>query len=406
MRQPRRYWTVFLVAALAVACGGGDENAPPDPGTVRKEIIVRPGGSVISVKYYKWEKLRSASWDEFTPEAPWPRFSKVETIVTTVAQSVSQSAGPTEAVAAALVDTSVVAVFAGGTGSDNGFATREAVLYDPADESSTALQMVEARAGQTMTRLPGGRILIAGGYADDGLPLASAEIFTLAGHALAATGAMALGRGNHAASSLADGRVLVTGGLVLAGAGPATTTTTTTEIFDPAAGTFSSGPALGAVRFNHSQVTLNDGRVLVLGGSGLRSAEVYSPGTGQFTPVGDMAEKHGLGHVAVKLANGKVLVTGGDSTINIQPTATAELFDPATNQFTTVGQMTSPRMQHFAVLDDDGTVLIGGGRGADGSDLATVESYDPATNTFTPVADLPGPTSDQPAAFVTAPIPE
>jgi hypothetical protein len=116
-----------------------------------------------------------------------------------------------------------------------------------------------------------------------------------------------------------------------------------------------------------------------------------------------MAEVHGLGHQVVKLANGKVLVLGGDAG-TIQPTAAAELFDTATDQFTSVGPMTAARMQHFAVLIDDGRVMIGGGRGEDGSDLATAEFFDPATNGFTPSDDLPGATSDSPAAFVTAPV--
>jgi hypothetical protein len=397
-----------LAAALVWGCEGGGGDKPPSvPGTVRKAIIVRPGGSVVSVKYYQWSVgLHGVgSWGEFTPAEPWPRFSKVETIVTTVANAVLRTGGVTENSSAAVADSIVVALFAGGSGSDHGTATTEAVLYDPATQSGTALEMGVARSSQTMTRLPGGRVLVAGGYAADvaGTPLASAEIFTLASQAFVPTGSMAVGRGSHAASALADGRVLVTGGLVLAGSGPATDFTSMTEIFDPAAGTFSDGPPLATGRAGHSQMTLDDGRVLVLGGNGLRSAEVYTPATNQFTPVEDMAERHGFGHVAVKLADGKVLVTGGDSTINIQPTATVELFDPATNQFTTVGQMTTARMQHFAVLQDDGTVLIGGGRGSDGSDLDTVEIFDPAANTFTPAANLPGPSSDQPGAFVTAP---
>jgi hypothetical protein len=96
-------------------------------------------------------------------------------------------------------------------------------------------------------------------------------------------------------------------------------------------------------------------------------------------------------------------MTGGDATVNIQPTAVVELFDPATDEFTIVGEMTTPRMQHFAVLYADGTVLIGGGRGPGGFNLETVEIYDPVANTFTPETSMPGETSDQPAAYVTGP---
>jgi hypothetical protein len=84
---------------------------------------------------------------------------------------------------------------------------------------------------------------------------------------------MATARGSHAAATLADGRVLVIGGLVPDNGGPATIDDATTEIYDPASGTFSPGPDLTVARYNHSAVTLNDGRVLVIGGQHLRSAE-------------------------------------------------------------------------------------------------------------------------------------
>jgi hypothetical protein len=116
-----------------------------------------------------------------------------------------------------------------------------------------------------------------------------------------------------------------------------------------------------------------------------------------------LAAVHGNGHTAVKLENGKVLVVGGDAAV-IQPTAVAELFDPATNSFTAVQSMATARMLHFAVLLEDGRVLVGGGRGPDGADLASMEAFDPATNTFSPETDLPGPTSESGAVLVTGEV--
>jgi hypothetical protein len=113
-----------------------------------------------------------------------------------------------------------------------------------------------------------------------------------------------------------------------------------------------------------------------------------------------MEVAHGGGHRAVKLPDGRVLVLGGDAGA-IQPTAAAEIFDPATDEFTRIQDMTTTRMLHFAVLmEDDGTVLIGGGQDASGEVLASTEIYDPVTGDFTPAADMPLPGSEQSAAYV------
>lgn len=158
---------------------------------------------------------------------------------------------------------------------------------------------------------------------------------------------------------------------------------------------------MAVARFNHSAITLNDGRVLVLGGNGLRSAEAYDPTSGTFSPVGDMAVAHGLGHRAVKLLDGKVLVVGGDSTTHIQPSDVAEVFDPATDQFTRIANMTTTRMLHFAVLfETSGKVVIGGGQDASGDILKSTELYDPGTNTFTATEDMPAAGSEQAGVFV------
>jgi hypothetical protein len=140
--------------------------------------------------------------------------------------------------------------------------------------------------------------------------------------------------------------------------------------------------------------------VLVLGGNGRNSAEVYDPVANEFTAVGNMEVNHGLGHQAVKLLDGRVLVVGGDGG-TIQPTAVVEVFDPDTDQFTRTGDMTSTRMLHFAVLDEaTGQVLVGGGQDASGELLASTEIYDPTEGTFTAFLDLSVESSEQAGVFI------
>ena len=126
----------------------------------------------------------------------------------------------------------------------------------------------------TQRMLLDGRVVIVGGDTSDLArddawfgPLASAEIWDPATGRFTATGSMARIRHLHTATLLPDGRVLIIGG---AGARSATFVDTgiaRTEIWDPTTGSFDDSTSLAAGRVNASTVLLPDGRVLVLGGS-------------------------------------------------------------------------------------------------------------------------------------------
>ena len=77
-------------------------------------------------------------------------------------------------------------------------------------------------------------------------------------------------------------------------------------------------------------------------------------------PAGAVMEVERAAHTATRLADGRVLVTGGIRR-GEAALASAEIYDPRTSDFSATGEMTSPRVGHTATLLRDGRVLIAGG---------------------------------------------
>ena len=270
--------------------------------------------------------------------------------------------------------------------------TAAAEIYDPATGTFTPTGSMKTRRDyHSLTRLADGRVLVAGGTNDDG-DLASAEIFDPATGTFAPTGSLSTERAGHSATLLADGRVLAAGGSNRYGA------PRTAELYDSASGRFErAGAAAGGHDFAVAQP---DGRVLVLGGTPpeiwapVAPVEAPKPGhvPGPGFSVAEPPVADRQGHTATLLADGRVLVAGGmtqDLSDGNPPDVlrSAEVFDPASGRFSQVGDMTAPRRDHAAALLADGLVLVVGG------DISTNpwgeerpltgEVFDPASGRFT-----------------------
>src|SRR5207247_1157562 len=90
---------------------------------------------------------------------------------------------------------------------------------------------------------------------------------------------------------------------------------------------------------------------------------------GTFTATGNMGMPRN-GHTATLLQNGKVLICGGSSRYNSMALTSAELYHPKSGTFSATGSMTIPRLGHTATLLADGRVLIAGGQASSGYPLA------------------------------------
>lgn len=272
------------------------------------------------------------------------------------------------------------------TGGDPTFLAA-AELYDPKTGTFKATgPMSTPRESHTATLLPDDRVLIAGGEDRVDHAVASAEIYNRKTGTFSATGSMAVARAFHTATLLSDGRVLITGGNAGTWSydGPFLASA---EIYNPKTGTFSPTGSMATPRAWHTASRLADGRVLVAGGENARtdlaSAEIYNPKTGKSSPTGSMTVGR-VYHAAALLSNGRVLVEGGGSDYSGgQFLASAELYDPKTGTWTSTGSMADQRNLLTATLLTDGQVLVAGGFGAH-APLASAELYDPKTGTFSP----------------------
>src|SRR5437667_4929669 len=182
----------------------------------------------------------------------------------------------------------------------------------------------------------------------------------------------------HAATGLTDGRSLITGGRDSAG-----NIVAVSEIFDPATDTSTASATLTTPRVDHTATLLPDGKVLVAGGAdasgSLNSVEIFDPANaaaGFRTLAASMGAARAR-HTATVLNDGKVLIAGGDDAGTAE-TSTAEIFDPATETFSSVLKaMAAPRIGHTATLFSDDSVLLAGGN------TDSMELFTPADQKFT-----------------------
>ena len=289
--------------------------------------------------------------------------------------------------------------------------------------------------GHTATLLRDGRVLIVGGVSPP-LPLPStgrpppsaaatyprdAVLFDPWTGRVTRPGPMVEGRWHHAATLLADGRVLITGGARFGDAEPGGLDTA--ELFDPSTSEFTPVDTMTVERWMHSAILLSDGTVLVVGGrrdeySRTSAADIFDPTDGTFTAVGwvhslpfslnlivsrgadvlaieaEQVERFDLatrrfefmlslpegaqGGTAVALADGRVLVTGGlapepasapgvasDGSPRTMPSreasAAAFIIDPVSGGVSRAAELRTARWGHSATRLSDGRVLIVGG---------------------------------------------
>lgn len=191
---------------------------------------------------------------------------------------------------------------------------------------------------------------------------------------------------------LQDGRVLLVGGSLRNGKSSATT-----EIYDPHRRIWSSASEMPVAVVDPTATLLADGRVLLAGGetnaqTGLatNTAAIFDPVRDTWTKAAPMIQGRFL-HGAIRLVDGRVLVVGGNTSATSQA-ASAEVFDPAADKWTSVPPMPTERLSPLAAVVPDGRVVVTGGSVPQ---LPSVGPQTPPTSTVEPPASVYDPVKNE-----------
>ncbi len=220
-----------------------------------------------------------------------------------------------------------------------------------------------------------GRVFIAGGFNSVLNSLSTAEYFDPLISNFRSAGQMTASRAGSTATLLPNGNILIVGGLSCGAPGSSGCVyLNSAELFEPTQSAFVATGSLNTARAFHTATLLANGTVLITGGQNsqgvtLASAEIYNPATGSFSPLSSTMTSPREFHTATLLPDGQVLIAGGENCIpnpqggacTPQVLSSSELYNPSSQSFSSTGNMTSPREFHTATLLPDGQVLIAGG---------------------------------------------
>ncbi len=235
-------------------------------------------------------------------------------------------------------------------------------------------------------------------------------VLSLKAESQLALGELTFPREMATATTLADGRVLIAGGVNLENP---TLTLDSFEIFDPTIQDFVAEGPIGGGRAMHTGTLLPDGRVLLAGGLGdgsapLATGVVLDPCTGTVSPVPGTMSTARVFHTATAVPDGRVVVLGGSSDFTPGDVAglpasvwgglatAADVYDPVSNAWSAPADLPRGVTMHGASLLGDGRILLSGGvlaavGPAPPKTTDEVWFYEPSEDKFVAAPVLPAP---------------
>lgn len=301
-----------------------------------------------------------------------------------------------------MLDDKNILIIGGTNDSINSKKFNNVDIYNPINNKIIKSGKInEERYNHSATLLKDGRILLTGGYGKYG-EMSSSEIYNPKTKKSIKMPNMHYSRQEHSAVLLKNGKVLIVGGhqtLIH----KQKQINNIAEIFDPVANKFCKAPKMNYKYFRRPfVVTLNNGKVFIAGGykkngkwgfpeSEQRYAELYDPEKNTFVSLGKMIKNHSYG-TATLLKDGRVILIGGNSADKSnKATKFTEIFDPKTRSFKLAALLNDNRLFHTATLLKNGKILITGGETTavrKTNYLYSAEIYDPNKNKFYKISNM------------------
>ncbi|MFH2203946.1 MAG: right-handed parallel beta-helix repeat-containing protein [Elusimicrobiota bacterium] len=271
-------------------------------------------------------------------------------------------------------------VLAAGGEDGGGNTVNTAEVYSPfLNNWNPALNTMSAAVrSHAATLAPNGKVVITGGRIQPaGTDRNTCDLFDPSTQLFAPCGGnMTRTHSTHSSVLLPNGRILIAGGDSGDGGGSAS------QIYDPVGDSWALEVNLSnGARTSAVSVLLPSGKVLIAGGTGNATTDLYDPDTGSWVGAGNFTDNARYDHSATLLPNGKVLIAGGYNGAN--PVNKCQLYTPG-GGWASTGNLNTARDHHTATLLVDGTVLVAGGFGAGNTILSSVEIYDPGSGTWAP----------------------
>jgi hypothetical protein len=267
--------------------------------------------------------------------------------------------------------------------------------YDPATDKWTAAESLNnpRKSFATVVTSDGRALVLGGTNANDEL-FSSTKLFDPGTGRWSDGPLLDLARADPVTATLTDGRVLTGSTTIIL----ETSSTTTTEMLDAAATAWSKAAPVEGLSV-YSFTALTEGLLAVGDAFEIESMIVlFDPADDSWVSIDSPAVLRQL--TVVALDDGGALAFGyEDLAVGRSPSVRVERFDPATRSWAEAAPMSTPRVDAMAVRLADGRVLVAGGATSDEMDaaaqaLATTEIYDPDANRWSAGPDLLEPRKD------------
>jgi len=200
----------------------------------------------------------------------------------------------------------------------------------------------------------------------------------------------------HTATALADGRIVLVGGIASEGSRQAQENALgTTTVWKPQVDVWEQGLSLIAPRIAHAVVRIAPNDLLVIGGaSSAQFGQAYGPLLASIELIGDKttSKRRPLSvprayHTAQLLTDGRVMVAGGLDDQG-KALASVEFYDVAKDTWSDGPSLRIARSRHTMTALPDGSVLVVGGEDVDGTTVAIAELYQASNNGWVPMGSL------------------